>query len=168
MRHNRYRQAFTLIEVLIVVIIMAVLAATIIPQFSTATEDANTSQLEFNLHAMRAQIQMYRMHHNGNFPTLAKFPAQMTQPSNVDGGTTGDTPFGPYITDDIPANAYNGSKDLVAVAAAGVKPVTVVAGGAMILDFLHQLQLAGGKRGFLFHTRYAAAQLLQPGRFLPK
>jgi len=130
MRSNRYRQAFTLIEVLIVVIIMAVLAATIIPQFSTSTEDAKTGQLEFNLHAMKAQLQMYRMHHNGNYPTLAKFPEQMTQASNIDGDATGLTPYGPYITDDIPANAYNGSNALVAVAAAGTKPVAVVAGGA--------------------------------------
>ena len=37
------RSAFTLIEVLIVVIIMAVLAATIIPQFSSSTNDAKNS-----------------------------------------------------------------------------------------------------------------------------
>ena len=44
------RKAFTLIEALIVVIIMAVLAATIIPQFSTSTKDAKMSNLKFNLH----------------------------------------------------------------------------------------------------------------------
>ena len=38
MRNSSDCQAFTLIEVLIVVIIMAVLAATIIPQFSTSTQ----------------------------------------------------------------------------------------------------------------------------------
>ena len=35
-----HRSAFTLIEVLIVVIIMALLAATIIPQFASSTSDA--------------------------------------------------------------------------------------------------------------------------------
>jgi prepilin-type N-terminal cleavage/methylation domain-containing protein len=34
------RIGFTLIEVLIVVVIMAVLAATIIPQFSSSTDEA--------------------------------------------------------------------------------------------------------------------------------
>ncbi len=47
------RNAFTLIEVLIVVIIMAVLAATIIPQFSSSTTDAKISSLKFNLAALR-------------------------------------------------------------------------------------------------------------------
>ena len=55
---NYRRSAFTLIEVLIVVVIMAVLAATIIPQFSASTEDAKTSQLSFNVHTMRSQIEL--------------------------------------------------------------------------------------------------------------
>ena len=37
------RSAFTLIEVLIVVVIMAILAATIIPQFTDSTKDAKAS-----------------------------------------------------------------------------------------------------------------------------
>ena len=35
----RVRNAFTLIEILIVVVIMAILAATIIPQFTSSTDD---------------------------------------------------------------------------------------------------------------------------------
>ena len=40
---SRRSSGFTLVEILIVVVIMAVLAATIIPQFSSATNDAKTS-----------------------------------------------------------------------------------------------------------------------------
>ena len=65
MNANVRRSAFTLIEVLIVVIIMALLAATIIPQFSTSTTDAKKSSLDFNLHTMRSLIEMYKVHHNG-------------------------------------------------------------------------------------------------------
>ena len=43
---RRQHTGFTLIEVLIVVVIMALLAATIIPQFSVATEDAIDSQID--------------------------------------------------------------------------------------------------------------------------
>ena len=46
------RYAFTLIEVLIVVIIVAVLAATIIPQFVTSSNDTKTSNLNFNLQSI--------------------------------------------------------------------------------------------------------------------
>ena len=40
MKTTERRSAFTLIEVLIVVVIMAILAATIIPQFTDSTKDA--------------------------------------------------------------------------------------------------------------------------------
>ncbi len=128
MRQNR--TAFTLIEVLIVVIIMAVLAATIIPQFSSSTEDAKGSALDFNLHTIRSQIEMYKVHHLGRVPSLADFAQQMTEQTNVQGGFTGDTPYGPYIQGQIPPNPFNGSNELVAVATAGTVPTAVVSGGA--------------------------------------
>ena len=124
------RSAFTLIEVLIVVIIMAVLAATIIPQFSASTSDAKDSSLNFDLHTIRSQIEMYKMHHNGDYPDFANFATQMTEASNVNGTTTGDTPYGPYVQGEIPANPFNASNALVAVATAGTEPAAVVAGGA--------------------------------------
>ncbi len=124
------RNAFTLIEVLIVVIIMAVLAATIIPQFSSSTEDAKSSTLDFNLHTIRSQIEMYKVHHLGKAPSLTDFARQMTEKTNVQGGFTGDTAYGPYIQNQIPANPFNHSSAVVAVAAAGVVPTGVVAGDA--------------------------------------
>ncbi len=130
MRKTLRRRAFTLIEMLIVVIIMAVLAATIIPQFASSTTDAQNSSLNFSLHTMRSQVEMYKIQHLGNYPSLAKYVDQMTLPTNISGGTTGDTPYGPYITDEVPKNPFNDSNTLVAVATAGTKPVAVVAGGA--------------------------------------
>lgn len=127
---NKNRNAFTLIEVLIVVIIMAVLAATIIPQFSSSTEDAKRSTLDFNLHTIRSQIEMYKVHHLGKVPSLANFEKQMTEKTNVQGGFTGDTAYGPYIQGQIPANPFNHSNEVVAVAAAGTVPTAVVAGDA--------------------------------------
>jgi len=130
MRRSEYYKGFTLIEVLIVVIIMAVLAATIIPQFSSSTTDAKTSSLEFNLRTIRSQIELYRLHHNGKLPELANFEKQMTEKTDVNGTQTGELLYGPYIQGEIPANPYNGSNKIVAVAAPGVEPNAVVAGGA--------------------------------------
>ncbi len=125
------RNAFTLIEVLIVVIIMAVLAATIIPQFSSSTDDAKESSLLFNLHTIRSQIEMYKVHHAGDVPSLANFEDQMTNPTDIDGNTTGtDLDYGPYFQGEVPANPFNNSSDLVAVATEGTEPSAVVAGGA--------------------------------------
>jgi general secretion pathway protein G len=131
MRTDNRRNAFTLIEVLIVVIIMAVLAATIIPQFSSSTNDAKDSAVKFNLHAIRSQIEMYKVHHTGKVPLLATFTDQMTKPTDVNGATTGtNLIYGPYFQGQVPANPYTGTNTLVAVAAAGKDATAVVAGGA--------------------------------------
>ncbi len=127
------RTAFTLIEVLIVVVIMAILAAVIIPQFSTATSDAKRSSLEFNMHAIRSQIELYKVHH-GSYPTITSGDLpQLWQATNAAGevGTPGPSyPYGPYLTSGIPANPYNNSKTVVAVATPGQPPTGVVSGGA--------------------------------------
>src|SRR5918996_4328030 len=59
---------FTLVELLIVVIILAVLAAIIVPQFSSATKDAQDAALDANLSSIRSAIELYRAQHNGAYP----------------------------------------------------------------------------------------------------
>ena len=44
------RHAFTLVEVLIVVVILAILAGTVIPQFTASSDDAKDSAVLYNLH----------------------------------------------------------------------------------------------------------------------
>jgi len=116
-----HRSAFTLIEVLIVVIIMALLAATIIPQFSSSTSDAKKSALNFNLHTMRSQIDMYKVHHNGTAPKRTTFVDQMTKKTNID-GTVNNTSglYGPYFQGLVPANPYNNNSTLVTYTASPV------------------------------------------------
>ncbi len=110
---NRHCKAFTLIEALIVVIIMAVLAATIIPQFSTSTKEAKMSNLKFNLRMVRSQLEAYKGQHLGIYPPAsdnADFRNQLTQ--KTDQNTTLDPSngaCGPYIEGDIPINPFNQS-----------------------------------------------------------
>ena len=120
-------RGFTLIEVLIVVVIMAVLAATIIPQFSASTDDAKTSSQQFNMHTLRSQIEMYRIHHSAYPDINAGALSQLTLATSAAGTTgTGDGfPFGPYITGELPNNPYNSDNTVVAGTGAAV-----VAGGA--------------------------------------
>jgi prepilin-type N-terminal cleavage/methylation domain-containing protein len=65
-------KGFTLVELLIVVVIMAVLAATVIPEFNSSTDNAKTNTSMFNLPTMRAQLQTYQAQHRVNAPTLFK------------------------------------------------------------------------------------------------
>jgi prepilin-type N-terminal cleavage/methylation domain-containing protein len=113
MSANRCRSAFTLLEILIVVVIMAVLAATIIPQFTASTNDAKVSTAAFNLSTMRSQIQLYSMQHNSVLPTGANNLQQFTLCTDVTGTITSPTttatcPYGPYCQT-IPVNPFTGS-----------------------------------------------------------
>lgn len=68
---RRAVQGFTLIELLIVVIIIAILAAIAIPQFSNTSGDAQESASIANLTTMRSAVELYRTQHNGRYPSRA-------------------------------------------------------------------------------------------------
>ncbi len=105
------RLAFTLVELLIVVIILGILAAVVVPQFSDASSDAQLSSLTTNLQTIRGQIELYKIQHNSTYPKMAKFTAQMTEGTDVAGD--GGTDFGPYLQT-IPNNPFNNLNDLAA------------------------------------------------------
>ena len=65
---SKLRSAFTLVEILIVVVIMAILAATIIPQFTDSATDAKKGTAVFNLSTLRGQIETYKSNHEGLKP----------------------------------------------------------------------------------------------------
>ncbi|MHC4106918.1 MAG: type II secretion system protein [Planctomycetota bacterium] len=58
---GRTRRAFTLIEILIVVVILGILAAIVIPQFTDASEDAMDASVRSQLQTLRSQIELYNI-----------------------------------------------------------------------------------------------------------
>jgi len=62
---RRIARGFTLIELLIVVIILAIIAAIAIPQFSASTSDAQVAALDSNLAAVRTAVEQYKAQHTG-------------------------------------------------------------------------------------------------------
>ena len=118
---GKNRKGFTLVEVLIVVVILGILAATVLPQFTAATNDAKESSLRQDLQLMRGQIQMYKFQHDGTFPatTSVQVADKLTKASKVDGTTaapgTAGYVYGPYIVGQMPANPYNGGRGLKVV-----------------------------------------------------
>ena len=78
-------RGFSLVELLIVVIILSILAAIVVPQFSSATTDAQDAALDSNLSTVRAAIELYKVQHGNTYPS-AKAATGGTCPG---GGTAG-------------------------------------------------------------------------------
>jgi len=64
------RKGFTLVEILIVVIILGILAAIVIPQFTNASQNARESSLQSILQTLRSQIELYKLQHGDTLPNL--------------------------------------------------------------------------------------------------
>jgi general secretion pathway protein G len=67
---RKSKSGFTLVEILIVVIILGILAAIVIPQFTNASQDARKSSLVSQLQTLRSQIQLFRLQHGEVLPAL--------------------------------------------------------------------------------------------------
>jgi general secretion pathway protein G len=129
---RRSIRAFTLVEVLIVVVIMAVLAAVVIPQFSSSTDDAKRSTGDFNLSTMRSIVQTYKAQHLNANPahdatnkTLPGLLGKTLQNGTVDAAG----PYGPYLVE-FPENPYTGKKDVNATTKTVLVAADVTAGNA--------------------------------------
>ena len=134
--HARLQRGFTLVELLIVVIILAILAAIVIPQFSSATTDTKEAALDSNLGGLRNAIELYKAQHT-TYPggvattggtcaatkgTGAINSAQATidhllMYSDGSGNTCslgdGTFKYGPYIRKAVPNDAVTGKGSLV-------------------------------------------------------
>lgn len=65
---QRVRKAFTLVEILIVVVILGILAAIVVPQFTSASQEAQAGNVATQLQTIRSQIELFRVKNNGNYP----------------------------------------------------------------------------------------------------
>jgi general secretion pathway protein G len=118
------KKGFTLVEILIVVIILGILAAIVIPQFTQASTEARVSNLRTNLQTIRSQLLLYKMQHDAEAYPGAEFVNQMTQYTNA-AGTAQATPdathnLGPYLQS-IPVNPIS-----------NVNTVRIVTGAATV------------------------------------
>src|SRR5438045_2522947 len=55
------KSGFTLVEILIVVIILGILAAIVIPQFTNASQDARKNSLTSQLQTVRSQLELEKL-----------------------------------------------------------------------------------------------------------
>lgn len=118
--HKHMAKGFTLVEILIVVVILGILAAIVIPQFTNASEQAKASSLVSQLQTIRSQLELYQVQHNGRYPLMSELWTNMSSKTNLpaDAATaTGDVnangAFGPYLQA-APKNPFTQSSVVVA------------------------------------------------------
>ncbi|MCL4219969.1 MAG: prepilin-type N-terminal cleavage/methylation domain-containing protein [Phycisphaerales bacterium] len=115
-------RAFSLIELVVVVVILGIIGAIAIPRMSRGASGAADSALVADLAVLRNAIALYETEHQGAFPKLATFTAQLTQYSDVDGATsatkTGAYIYGPYLRA-VPKLKVGSNKGSGAVAGTG-------------------------------------------------
>ena len=142
-------KGFTLVELLIVVIILAILAAIVVPQFVASTDDAKLAALDSNLRNIRSAIALYNQQH-GEYPaangdgtalanTEAAFISQLTTFTTADGDSSATKDathiYGPYLTrSSMPADPIM-NVSTVTVGNAGSLPLTAtVTTGGWLFD----------------------------------
>ena len=115
------KSGFTLVEILIVVVILGILAAIVIPQFTEASTEARESSLRTDLQTLRSMIELYSVQHLDVNPSLLNFVGQMTLQSDINGTVppaAGLVALGPYLQQ-IPTNPFNTLNTLEASGVAG-------------------------------------------------
>ena len=118
------RTGFTLVEILIVVIILGILAAIVIPQFTEASNDARESALSSDLQTLRSQLELYKVQHLDSYPDtadMAAFVNQLTSKTDVNGNIDANGAFGPYLQS-FPTNPYVNGGDATVTAGANACP----------------------------------------------
>jgi general secretion pathway protein G len=151
----KLEQGFTLVELLVVAIMLAILAAIVVPQFASTTSEGEEAALKSDLAAIRSALELYRQQH-GEYPAVSASTGgtctggaagggavetslaltdQLTRYTNIDGESctlpvSGTFPFGPYLKADLlPANPVTKDTAVVIVPVADASAGDLAMGG---------------------------------------
>jgi general secretion pathway protein G len=96
----RARAAFTLIELLCVLVILAVLAAVVVPKFTSRTEQAKSTAAKTDISVLEGAIDAFQVD-TGRFPTNEEsLTVLVDMPQNVKNWQ------GPYIKKGVPSDPW--------------------------------------------------------------
>lgn len=99
-------KGFTLVEILIVVVILGILAAIVVPQFTNAANEARGGNVATQVSTIESQLELWAARNSGVYPDLV-----------TDGwgdADTADTMVGEDYLKEIPVNPFTGSSSVVA------------------------------------------------------
>jgi prepilin-type N-terminal cleavage/methylation domain-containing protein len=119
-RRNRCPQAFSLVELVIVVTIIGIIASIAVPRISSVAANSKANALQASVASVRKAIDIYFAEH-GRYPgydpsngtpsgpkfvdQLLKFTDEKGNPSDTMGG---EFVYGPYLRPPFPKNPANG------------------------------------------------------------
>jgi prepilin-type N-terminal cleavage/methylation domain-containing protein len=101
MKKSYHHGAFSLLELVIVIGILAVLSAIAVPRMSRGSRGADETAVEGDLAVLRSAIELYAAEHNNTYPSVSNIANQLTQYTNFFGHAqaTRDSThiYGPYV-----------------------------------------------------------------------
>jgi general secretion pathway protein G len=97
---HRLRSGFTLVEMLLVLVILAVLAAIVIPKMSGRTQQAKIVAAQQQISSLSLALDAFEVD-NGYYPTGANGLNALMQPPNNSPGW-----HGPYLPKAVPADPW--------------------------------------------------------------
>ena len=103
-RARTYRSGFTLVEIMVVVVILGILAATIIPQFIGTAHDAKVSMARANITELESAVEKFYIHMDRYPSTEEGLDALVTEPADGAGKWRG--PYVKMVRDDPWSNPY--------------------------------------------------------------
>lgn len=120
--HLPVRRAFTLVEILIVVIILGILAAIVVPAFTRATNEARAETTYSELQKIRRHIEVFRARNSSLYPNIQE-----------DDGTWGEIVGEEYLMSP-PTNSWVGGANSKRIHFAGTADVAFQSDYGWIFD----------------------------------
>lgn len=102
LRNRPVRRAFTLIELLLVMVILAILAAVVVPKFTARSKDAKIAAAKTSISAFGTALDAFEVD-MGRYPNSTEGLQVLRTPPS-DGGTDWK---GPYVQKDIGNDPWN-------------------------------------------------------------